>query len=241
MSSAILRCQRLTVRYGPTVAVEAVDLALTAGEMVALVGRNGAGKSTLLRALAGLTGHEGTVVRDPRACQHPRGEVRVAYVPQRATPRWDMPISVRRAVTAGRLPPGRRWRRAARTDGRVGGGALARLDLTELAARPVGALSGGQAQRLLLARALAQEPDVLLLDEPCDGLDVASVAALVGTLRQLADAGMAVCCAMHELRLARGACNRVIAIDRSVLADGPADQVLSPGGVAALFGLAGAA
>jgi ABC-type hemin transport system ATPase subunit len=67
------------------------------------------------------------------------------------------------------------------------------------------------------------------------------VAALVGTLRQLADAGMAVCCAMHELRLARSACNRVIAIDRSILADGPADQVLSPRGVAARFGLAGAA
>ncbi|WP_462203679.1 metal ABC transporter ATP-binding protein [Frankia sp. CcWB3] len=235
MNPPVLAARGLTVRYGRVTAIEDVDVALAAGELVALVGRNGAGKSTLLRALAGLTPHEGTVTRQATACHHRRtelrgaSEVRVAFVPQRATPRWDLPISVRQAVATGRLSPRRWWRRPAAADRRAIEAALLRMDLHSLADRPVGELSGGQAQRLLLARALAQEPDVLLLDEPCDGLDAASVSALLAALTELATGGIAVCCALHELHLARGLFDRAVVIDRAVLADGPAGQVLPVG------------
>jgi ABC-type Mn2+/Zn2+ transport system ATPase subunit len=236
VNAPILEARGVTVRYGRRTAIESVDFALAAGDLVALVGRNGAGKSTLLRALAGLTGHDGTVVRTAPACHHP-GEVRVAFVPQRAAPRWDLPISVRQAVTTGRLNPRRWWRRPDADDRCAVDTALTRLDLHALADRPVSALSGGQAQRLLLARALAQDPDVLLLDEPCDGLDTASVTALIAALTRLAGDGIAVCCALHEIPLARTAFHRAVAIDRVVLADGAAGQVLSAGGLNLLFGL----
>lgn len=237
MSPPVLQARGVTVRYGRVTAVEDIDVALAPGELVALVGRNGAGKSTLLCALAGLTGHEGTVTRHAPACHHQRAQVRVAFVPQRAAPRWDLPISVRQAVSTGRLDAHRWWRRPNAEDWRAVDAALTRLDLHHLADRPVGALSGGQAQRLLLARALAQDPDVLLLDEPCEGLDTASTTALITALTQLAGDGIAVCCALHELHLARTAFQRAIAIDRIVLADGPTEQVLSPSGLNLLFGL----
>jgi ABC-type Mn2+/Zn2+ transport system ATPase subunit len=217
----------LTVRYGRVTAIEDVDLTLAAGELVALTGRNGAGKSTLLRALAGLTRYEGTVTRHAAACHHRCPEVRVAYVPQRAAPRWDLPISVRQAVATGRLSPRRWWRRPDTADRQAIELALSQMDLHLLADRPVGHLSGGQAQRLLLARALAQEPDVLLLDEPCDGLDAASVRGLLATLTRLAAGGIAVCCALHELHLAQDLFDRAVVIDRGVLADGRATEVLS--------------
>jgi ABC-type Mn2+/Zn2+ transport system ATPase subunit len=233
----ILQARAVTVRYGRHTAVENVDLTLAAGDLVALVGRNGAGKSTLLRAVAGVTGYEGTVVRTAPACHHHRGEVRVAFVPQRAAPRWDLPISVRQAVSTGRLDPRRWWRRPDAEDRRAVDAGLGRLDLHTLADRPVAALSGGQAQRLLLARALAQDPDVLLLDEPCDGLDTAAVTALIAAVTRLARDGIAVCCALHDLHLARTAFQRAVAIDRVVLADGPAGQVLSADGLDMVFGL----
>jgi manganese transport system ATP-binding protein len=143
----VLEARGVTVRYGRLTAVENVDLVLAAGDLVALVGRNGAGKSTLLRALAGLTDHDGAVIRHASACHHQRGVVRVAFVPQRATPRWDLPISVRQAVTTGRLDARRWWRRPDAADRHAVDAALARLDLYPLADRPVAALSGGQADR----------------------------------------------------------------------------------------------
>ncbi|GAA3513286.1 metal ABC transporter ATP-binding protein [Actinocatenispora rupis] len=229
----------MSVRYGPITALANVDFAVAAGELVALVGRNGAGKSSLLRALAGLVAYRGTVEHHPAACPRDRGRVRVAYVAQRATPRWDLPVSVRQVVGTGRLDPRRWWRRPGAGDRQAVDAALRRVGVWSLADRPVQALSGGQAQRVLLARALAQEPDVLLLDEPCEGLDAASTGALVDALTALAADGVAVCCALHEIDLARGAFRRAVAVDRTVLADGPAGEVLSRGRVADLFGLAG--
>lgn len=239
-AAPVLEVRGLTVRYGRRAAVEGVDLAVTAGEAVALVGRNGAGKSSLLRAIAGVAPGDGLVVLHGRECHHRRPQVALAYVPQRSTARWDFPLTVRDAVLAGRHRTRRPLRRFSRADRGAAGAALARLGVAELAGTPVGALSGGQAQRVLLARALAQEPDVLLLDEPFAGLDERSREVLLGALEHLCRDGLALLCALHELDVARATFPRTVALNRRVVADGPSASVLDAAGVERLF-LSGAA
>lgn len=233
----LIRGRGVVVAYGHVMAVQDVNLDLMAGQLTALVGRNGAGKSSLLRALAGLRAHGAGEVSWLAPSPGER-RLRVAHIAQRAAPRWELPISVWQAVAAARISPDRWWRRLSAQDRDAVSFALSDLDLLALRDRPVGTLSGGQGQRLLLARALAQDPDVLLLDEPFEGLDAATLGTLLGVLRGAGDRGVAVCCALHQLHLAREHFDRVIALDRTVRADGPPADVLSAQGVMALFGLA---
>lgn len=226
----LLAARGLAVHHGQRIALRDVDLTVGAGEMVALVGRNGAGKSSLLAALAGAYPHHGGLDRRLRDDQ-------IAYVPQRAHPRWDMPLSVRQVVGTGRLRGRRWWRRPDAQDRMAIGEALERMRLTDLANRPVQRLSGGQAQRVLLARALAQQPKVLLLDEPYDGLDRANVTGFNTQLTELAADGVAVISAVHELWIARDTYQRVVALDGRVIADGTPDEVFSPAGLGRLFGV----
>ena len=237
--SARLEARGLTVHYGRRCAVSAVDLTLVAGEAVALVGLNGAGKSTLLRALADLQPAQGTVHVEAPHCHHrPRGAP-VAYVPQRSTARWDLPMSVLDVVLTGRHQFRRRGRRYAASDTAAALAALDRLGAADLQRRPVAELSGGQAQRVLLARALTQEPDVLLLDEPLAGLDATACGALVDTVLELTAAGLSVLCALHELHVARAAFPRTIALAHGrVVGDGPSADVLAPAGLERLLDLA---
>jgi len=218
----------LSVHYGVHVALRNVDLAVGRGELLALVGRNGAGKSSLLSALAGVCPCHGTV--DWSAAP-------VAYVAQRATPRWEMPLEVRQVVATGCLRGRRWWQRPTPADQRRVAAALERLDLSGLARRPVRTLSGGQAQRVLLARALAQRPRVLLLDEPYGGLDEVSVDVLNTALTDLAATGVAVIAAVHELGVVRRTFQRVVALDGRVVADGSPAEVFSPRGLTRLFGI----
>lgn len=147
-------------------------------------------------------------------------------------------MSVLDAVLTGRHRFRRRCRRYTAVDRLAGRAALDRLGIADLASRPVGQLSGGQAQRVLLARALAQEPQVLLLDEPLAGLDGPAAAALVQTLLELRGAGLAVLCALHELDVARAAFPRTVALAGArVVGDGASPEVLSPVGLQRLVSL----
>lgn len=231
MPDPLLRTRNLSVHYGAMVALRSVDLTVQTGELVAVVGRNGAGKSTLLSSLVGAQPSHGTM-----AWSVP--QERIAYVPQRATPRWDMPLDVRQVVASGCLRGRRWWRRPNVAEWLRTDAALEKMALTPLARRPVSTLSGGQAQRVLLARALAQDPAVLLLDEPYDGLDEVGVAVLTAALRELADSGVAVLAAIHELGVVRESFPRVVALDGKVVADGPPAEVFSPSGLLRLFGIA---
>ncbi len=183
----------------------ALELRITPGEVWAVVGPNGSGKSTLLRGLAGLhEAEEGTVLLHERPLAELPGRQRaqhIAYLPQ-ATPLYH-DLRVHQVVMLGRAPHLSRWRGPDREDQRRVDEALARVDATELAQRPISTLSGGERQRAMLARLLATGASLVLLDEPTTALDIGHALRLLALCRELATDGVAVVLAMHELELAR--------------------------------------
>lgn len=179
-------------------ALRDVSVRVPCGTCTALVGPNGSGKSTLLKAVAGLLPVASGVVRvygNPiGACHH-----RVAYLPQRGEFDWSFPINVERLVLTGRYVhlgwlswPGKR-------DREIASAALDRLGLSGLAGQQIGKLSGGQQQRALLARALAQEADLLLLDEPFNAVDLRTQETIYEAMRSLRDSGKTLVVATHDL------------------------------------------
>ena len=220
----------VTVRYGQTIAVERASLVVGQGELVALVGPNGAGKSTLFRAALGLVPYDGQIV-----VHHLRRNC-VAFVPQRLEVDLDFPITVGQVVAAGQRALRGSFRRRG-GDSRAVARCLAEVDLDGFEHRPLGGLSGGQVQRVLIARALAQEPTVLLLDEPLAGVDTPSTEALVGLLARLAGDGAAIVVSTHDLALVRDRFPRCIAINRTIVGDGDPTVVLAPSGLERFFAL----
>ena len=222
--------------------LRSVDLTLARGELVALVGTNGSGKTTLLRLLTGvLKPDAGEVSFDGRPmAEWGRNDLarRVAVLPQQL----DLPVGFRVAelVEMGRAPHARRLFASTEADERAVARALADADALELADRYAEELSGGERQRLLVAMALAQEPDLLLLDEPTLHLDLAHQVSLLAAIRRLRDQrGLTVLAVLHDLNLAAAFAPRVAVLDGGrVVADGPPDEVLSPDLVQRVFGVA---
>lgn len=212
-----------------------VTTTLRTGEFVGLVGPNGAGKTTLLRSVLGLVPIAGGRLRVLGA-KPGSTHGAIGYVPQRHEFAWDFPISVERAVMTGRVRQVGLLRQPKEHDWRAVHRAVDRVGLTALCDRPVGELSGGQRQRVLVARALALGPAVLLLDEPFTGLDVPTQRLLTELLRALADEGHAVLMTTHHLTDAVRSCDRLLLIDRRVLADGPPAEVTAAVGWQASFG-----
>jgi manganese/zinc/iron transport system ATP- binding protein len=179
-------------------ALNHINLRVPAGAQIALVGPNGAGKSTLLKALAGLlpisAGKIAIYGAPVGACRH-----RVAYLPQRGDLDWRFPISLRKLVVTGRYVHLGWLRRPSPEDGAIVDAVIDRLGLHELAKRQIGQLSGGQQQRALLARALAQEADLLLLDEPLNAVDAATRMIISQVLADLQRQGQTSITATHDL------------------------------------------
>jgi iron complex transport system ATP-binding protein len=230
----------MSFRYGTRPVLDGVSFQARAGELVGLVGPNGAGKSTLIRLVAGLLAPASGQVRlgglDPHAAPR-RAVARVcALVPQEPQVVW--PFTVREMVMLGRAPHQGLLAIAERFDRGAVEGALAACDLTELADRRLDELSGGERRRVFFARALAQEPRVLLLDEPTAFLDLAHQAAVMEMARVAADGGLCVLAVLHDLNLAASACDRLMVLSHGKpVADGPPDQVLTSERVAAVWGL----
>ena len=230
MTAPVLAARGLTVRYGQHSAVDAVSLSLEHSELIALIGPNGAGKSTLLGALAGILPYQGAVLYC--GCTRKVPAPGIAFVSQRASVHVNLPLSAEQVVATGCLDPRRWWRRPDKGQRTHIVEAMERMDIAPLARRPFRLLSGGQAQRVLLARALAQQPTVLLLDEPYAGLDPEGIAALNSCLTGLSRSGTAVLAAVHDLALARNVFHRAIIINQGVLADGlPAEAAYGGAGL----------
>jgi manganese/iron transport system ATP-binding protein len=183
---------------------------------------NGAGKTTLLRSVLGLVKrHRGTIEAEGLPVARMRD--RIGYVPQRHDFAWDFPISVRDAALSGRVRRIGRLRRPGVTDYRAVDEALERVDMTGLRDRPIGQLSGGLRQRVLVARALALDPGILLLDEPFTGLDVPTQELLTDLFGELSREGHAVLMTTHDLAGAMHSCTRLCLINRTVIASGTPD------------------
>jgi manganese/iron transport system ATP-binding protein len=200
--SELLRLEGAAFGYGARTVIAGVDLCVRAGDFIGIVGPNGSGKTTLFRGMLGLIRPSaGRVVRDPRP---------VGYVPQRDTLDAIYPLSVRDVVEMGAFGRLRGLRRLDRAERALAGRWLERVGLADEADAVFASLSGGQRQRALIARALLVDPALLLLDEPTSGVDQHASAQILGLLRELSSAGLAVLLVSHQLGLLRESVRQVL-------------------------------
>ena len=217
---SLLAASHVCVRFGAQEVLHDISLTLDQGEIVTILGPNGSGKSTLLRALLGIVPvAEGSVTRAPG--------LRLAYVPQRLMIDRTMPITVRRFLS---LP--------LRTTDSAAGEALARVGMAGREADQMTQLSGGQLQRVLLARALLGQPQVLMLDEPTQGLDQPGEAAFYRLIEEVRrDTGAAILMVSHDLHVVMAASDRVICLNGHICCEGTPRVVSTAPEYRALFGL----
>ncbi|MFV0430037.1 MAG: ABC transporter ATP-binding protein [Arachnia sp.] len=220
----------VSIRRGNADVVTDLDVRLAAGQWLAIVGPNGAGKTSLLHAIAGLLPFTGDITiggHDPRRLARRRLARIVALMPQQ--PVIPAGMTARDLISLGRTPFLRRFATESAHDKNAVDTEIARLGLAEFADRPADALSGGELQRVMLARALCQEPRVLLLDEPTSALDVGHQQTVLDLVDQIRDErGLTVLAAMHDLTLAGQYAQRILLLDRGrAVRDGAPAHVLT--------------
>jgi ABC-type Mn2+/Zn2+ transport system ATPase subunit len=224
----------VVVRYDDFTALERTSLTVCSGEALGIVGPNGSGKSTLLKTIAGLlvpqSGSVDVFGRVPRTL--PPGAI--AYVPQVEAVDWSFPATVRDVVSMGRFPRLRPWQRFGAHDREAVQRALEAVHMVDLADRHIANLSGGQQQRAFVARAIAQEPELLLLDEPTTGVDAKTEEALRVVVRHLVSHGLPVLMTTHDLERVDEWFDRLLVLDRKILALGKPREIIESGAYAAI-------
>lgn len=199
--------------YAGRAVVSGVDLEIRRGEIVAVLGPNGSGKSTLMRGVLGLNDHiDGDLELFGTPASAFKERTRIGYVPQRHTLSASVRATVEEIVEVGRLPHRPWYRRASAADRAAVRSALHQVGLSDRAASDVSALSGGQHRRVLIARALCAEPDVLVMDEPTAGVDTASQEVLAAVLEQLAGTGVTMVIVTHEIEALAGIITRIVEV-----------------------------
>jgi len=225
LSRPILEVTNVSVRFNGTLALNNITFELQQGERVAIIGPNGAGKSTLLNVIAGiLPPAQGRVTVYGHA---PHKHICIAYVPQRNEVDWDFPVNVADVVMMGRVGKMGLFKWPTRKDWNHVYEALALVNMSHLAKRQIGELSGGQQQRVFIARALAQEAELMLMDEPLSGLDVKSQEDIFEILEKLRQHGVTVMVATHDLNLAAEQFDRLMLVNQTLIGFGTASQVFT--------------
>jgi manganese/iron transport system ATP-binding protein len=220
----ILDVQHLTVRYNGVTALDDINFHLHEGERIAIVGPNGAGKSTLIKVVAGvLQSFSGEV---NIFGSHPGGHVCIGYIPQRSQVDWTFPVSVADVVMMGRSAKLGPLNWPHKKDWEVVHRALETVEISNLASRQISQLSGGQQQRMFIARALAQEAELMLMDEPLNGLDVPSQEGLLNLLDRLKKEKVTVMVATHDLDQAASHFDRILLLNHRLVAFGEPNEVL---------------
>ena len=219
MSDALIRLEQVGVTFAGEAVLDSIDLSVAPGQIVTLIGPNGAGKTTLVRAVLGLLKpHRGKVWRKPK--------LRIGYMPQKIQVDATLPLSVLRFL---RLVPG--------VDRAAALSALQEVGAEQVIDNPIQTISGGEMQRVLLARALLRQPELLVLDEPVQGVDIAGQSELyrlIGRLRRRYGCGVLM--VSHDLHLVMSATDRVVCLNRHVCCSGHPEQVSSDPVFRELFG-----
>jgi len=219
MMKSILEIKNLSVGYNGGLALEDVSFSVAPGERVAIVGPNGAGKSTLFKVLAGLL--------RPRSGKILHDQVEIGYVTQRSSVDWGFPVTVFDVVLMGRI--GKigwlRWQRS--IDREIAHRSLEQVGMAEYADHQIGELSGGQQQRIFIARALAQEAELMLMDEPFSGVDLPSQEAIMGILDRLHESSITVMVSTHDINMAVERFDKIALLNRRLVVFGQPQEVMS--------------
>ncbi|MCB1866977.1 MAG: ABC transporter ATP-binding protein [Gammaproteobacteria bacterium] len=236
----LVEASGISLSLGGQPILHGISLQLQAGEMLGLIGPNGAGKSSLLKIIAGIVKPAaGSLLIDGCPLNRLKDQTRarsIAYLAQSGTAHW--PISVARIVALGRLPYLGSWRSASLEDRRIIEQALQRTGLLALAERPFPTLSGGEKARVLLARALAVEPKILLADEPVAALDLSHQLEVMDLLRQHCNDGGTALVVLHDLRLAAHYCDRLLLLYQGrTLDSGIPESVISDNNLQRAYGI----
>jgi iron complex transport system ATP-binding protein len=229
MSSPAVTATAVELGYDDTVAVAESSFSIPAGEVTAIIGPNGSGKSTVLKAIAGLIEPiSGSIeVAVPPS--------RVAFVLQSTAVSENLPVSVREVVGMGRYPALGFYKRYTRADREAIDNAMERAGITALASRQLHTLSGGQRQRVFVAQGLAQDHDLLLLDEPFTGIDLPTARAIDDMIHQERNKSRTIVISTHDLTEARHA-DHVLLLAAKLVAQGPPSEVITPAHLAAAYG-----
>ncbi len=238
MTAPAIEVANVTVHYGEVLALDNASLTLDPARICGLVGMNGSGKSTLFKVIMGMVKPDaGTVLVAGAAPSRARKEGGIGYVPQSEDVDWQFPLSVHDVVMTGRYGRQGWTRRASTADRAAVEDALERVELAEYAGRQIGQLSGGQRKRAFVARGIAQEATIMLLDEPFAGVDKRSEATMTRLFRELADSGCTILISTHDLHALPQLCDEAVLINKKVLLHGAPDVVLQPDNLALAFGL----
>ena len=234
-NSTAISAQNVTVHIGDARVLDGVSFEVGSGSFVGVVGPNEAGKSTLFNAIVGLIHiNEGTILIHGKSPKQVRGAL--AYVPQKESVNWRIPLTPWDVVMLGRTRHIGWLRRPSNLDRETVKTCLERVGMLERRTSLMTELSGGQRQRVFVARALAQEADIMLLDEAFSGVDVASQEGLVGILRSLRDEGKTILIATHDLTNLARRFDLILCINRHVCAYGAPEEVFTQEVLEELYG-----
>ncbi|MEH1860602.1 MAG: metal ABC transporter ATP-binding protein [Nostoc sp.] len=237
MKSISIDVENLTVAYHGKVALHGAYLQIKAGSISGLLGMNGSGKSTLFKAIMGfLKPVTGRVLINGFPIKTVQKKSLVAYVPQSEEVDWNFPVSVHDVVMMGRYGYMNILRIPSAKDQRVVRESLERVQMWSMRDRQIGELSGGQKKRAFLARALAQQGAVLLLDEPFTGVDIKTEKAMIDLLLELREEGHTILISTHDLASITTFCDQVVLINRTILAYGDTSEVFTEENLSRTFG-----
>ena len=230
----MIRIENLSVSYKETLALKDISLVLQGPTITGILGPNGAGKSTLLKSMLGIIPHEGHAFIDDKEMK--KSLKKVAYVEQKIHIDYNFPIKVKECVSLGLYPSiplfhtlkAKHWEKVAE--------ALEIVGLSDYADRQISQLSGGQFQRVLIARCLVQDADYILLDEPFVGIDSVSEEIIMNTLRDLKKAGKAVLIVHHDLSKVPHYFDQVLLVNREVIAFGPTKETFTEANLKEAYG-----
>ncbi len=236
----LLEVTALSVKFAHKTILHNIDFGMNAGEFIGLIGPNGSGKTTLIRSLSGMLPDNKKKVKflGRSLADYNRKQLakKMAYLPQGNESHWS--ITVENLVMLGRLPHQKLWQGSSDLDKKIVQKVLQDCGVSQFANTPVDTLSGGERARVFLSRALAVEPELLLVDEPISGLDPGYQLDVMQKFRQLSESGMGIICVIHNLTLATRYCHKLVMLsEQKIISAGKPEQVLSSENIARCYNI----